>query len=60
MTARELIGYLEQFNQDREVIMIDELSEPYSIDRVIIDTVSEDKVFSHIVIRLAYRDKAYK
>lgn len=51
MTARELIGYLEQFNQDREVIIFDELSEPHSIAKVIIDTVSEDKVFSHIVIK---------
>ena len=51
MTARELIGYLEQFNPDREVIIFDEQSIPYSIDKVIIDTVFEDKAFSHIVIK---------
>lgn len=51
MTVAELIEHLEKFNQDREVIIFDDQSIPYSIDKVIIDTVFKDKAFSHIVIK---------
>ena len=55
MTAAELIEYLKKFNPDREVMILDELSEPHSIAKVIIDTVTEDKVFSHIVLKPYYK-----
>lgn len=51
MTVAELIEHLKKFNQDREVIIFDEEAVPYSIDKVVIDTVFEDKAFSHIVIK---------
>ena len=51
MTVRELIGYLSHFNQDGEVMIFDDEARPYAIDKVIVDTVFEDKLFSHIVIK---------
>lgn len=49
MTVRDLISKLKNFNQDREVVLFDNESNPYEILSVVNDT-KNNGTFSHIVI----------
>lgn len=48
MTVAELIAELSKMPQDKRVILFDENSVPYEVERVVHD---EHKTFDHIVLK---------